>query len=89
LHLHGALLSLLRFRKILAEAKRHFSPRSISGNWERRDEMIEKANGRVTVPQVFIGDLTSEATKSSKRSTGRASLTNCSETTLQVERWRR
>jgi len=29
----------------------------IGGNWERRDEMIERANGRVTVPQVFIGDL--------------------------------
>jgi glutaredoxin 3 len=29
----------------------------ISGNWERRDEMIEKANGRVTVPQIFIGDV--------------------------------
>lgn len=29
----------------------------IGGNWERRDEMIEKANGRVTVPQIFIGDL--------------------------------
>jgi glutaredoxin 3 len=26
----------------------------IAANWERRDEMIERANGRVTVPQVFI-----------------------------------
>lgn len=34
-----------------------FTEIDISGNWERRDEMIEKANGRVTVPQVFIGDL--------------------------------
>lgn len=23
---------------------------------ERRDEMIEKSNGRTTVPQIFIGD---------------------------------
>jgi glutaredoxin 3 len=29
----------------------------IGGNWERRDEMIERANGRVTVPQIFIGTL--------------------------------
>jgi glutaredoxin 3 len=34
-----------------------FTEIDISGNWERRDEMIEKANGRVTVPQIFIGDL--------------------------------
>jgi glutaredoxin 3 len=33
-----------------------FTEIDIGGNWERRDEMIEKANGRVTVPQVFIGD---------------------------------
>ena len=33
-----------------------FTEIDISGNWERRDEMIEKANGRVTVPQIFIGD---------------------------------
>ena len=34
-----------------------FTEIDISGNWERRDEMIEKANGRVTVPQIFIGDV--------------------------------
>jgi glutaredoxin 3 len=34
-----------------------FTEIDIGGNWERRDEMIEKANGRVTVPQLFIGDL--------------------------------
>ena len=34
-----------------------FTEIDIGGNWERRDEMIEKANGRVTVPQIFIGDL--------------------------------
>ena len=27
----------------------------LAGNWERRDEMIERANGRMTVPQIFIG----------------------------------
>lgn len=34
-----------------------FTEIDIGGNWERRDEMIEKANGRVTVPQIFIGNL--------------------------------
>jgi glutaredoxin 3 len=32
-----------------------FTEIDIAGNWERRDEMIEKANGRVTVPQIFVG----------------------------------
>lgn len=34
-----------------------FAEIDISGNWERRDEMIERANGRVTLPQIFIGSL--------------------------------
>ncbi len=29
----------------------------IAGNWERRDEMINRANGQVTVPQIFIGSV--------------------------------
>lgn len=32
-----------------------FTEIDIGGNWERRDEMIERANGQVTVPQIFIG----------------------------------
>ena len=32
-----------------------FTEFDIGGNWERRDEMIERANGQVTVPQIFIG----------------------------------
>jgi glutaredoxin 3 len=32
-----------------------FTEIDIAANWERRDEMIERANGRVTVPQIFIG----------------------------------
>lgn len=31
-----------------------FIERDIAGNWELRDEMIERANGRSTVPQIFI-----------------------------------
>jgi glutaredoxin 3 len=29
----------------------------LSGDWERRDEMIKRANGQMTVPQIFIGSL--------------------------------
>ena len=31
-----------------------FTEIDLAGNWERRDEMIERANGDVTVPQIFI-----------------------------------
>ena len=34
-----------------------FTEIDLAGNWERRDEMIERANGDVTVPQIFIGSL--------------------------------
>jgi glutaredoxin 3 len=34
-----------------------FTEIDIAANWERRDEMIARANGRVTVPQVFIGSV--------------------------------
>ena len=26
----------------------------IGGNWEKRDEMIQRANGQVTLPQIFV-----------------------------------
>ena len=29
----------------------------LAGNWERRDEMIKRANGRDTVPQIFVGSV--------------------------------
>jgi glutaredoxin 3 len=34
-----------------------FTEIDLAGNWERRDEMIERANGRMTVPQIFIGSM--------------------------------
>jgi glutaredoxin 3 len=34
-----------------------FSEIDVGSDWERRDEMIERAQGRMTVPQIFIGDL--------------------------------
>lgn len=32
-----------------------YSEIDIGRDWERRDEMIQRANGRLTVPQIFIG----------------------------------
>ena len=34
-----------------------FTEIDLAGNWERRDEMIERASGRMTVPQIFIGSV--------------------------------
>lgn len=32
-----------------------FTEIDIGGNWEKRDEMIERAKGGATVPQIFVG----------------------------------
>jgi glutaredoxin 3 len=32
-----------------------FKEIDIAANWERRDEMMRRANGQATVPQIFIG----------------------------------
>jgi glutaredoxin 3 len=33
-----------------------FKEIDIAANWERRDEMMRRANGQATVPQIFVGD---------------------------------
>src|SRR3569832_332326 len=32
-----------------------FTEIDVGRDWERRSEMVERAHGRVTVPQIFIG----------------------------------
>jgi len=34
-----------------------FTEIDLAGNWERRDEMLARANGQATVPQIFFGDI--------------------------------
>jgi glutaredoxin 3 len=34
-----------------------FTEIDLGRDWERRDEMIERANGKMTVPQIFIGSV--------------------------------
>lgn len=34
-----------------------YSEIDVSRDWERRQEMIQRANGRMTVPQIFIGSV--------------------------------
>ena len=35
----------------------NFSEIDVGRDWERREEMIQRANGRTTVPQIFVGPM--------------------------------
>lgn len=41
-------------KELLARKGIRFVEIDIAANWERRDEMIERAGGQATVPQIFI-----------------------------------
>lgn len=43
-------------KRLLSQKSVDFHEIDISGNPELRREMIQKANGRTTVPQIWIGD---------------------------------
>ncbi|SUO93712.1 glutaredoxin 3 [Suttonella ornithocola] len=45
-----------RAAMLLDEKGVHYESINLLQQPERRDEMIERANGRTTVPQIFIGD---------------------------------
>lgn len=34
-----------------------FTEIDVGRDWERRGEMVERAHGRVTVPQIFVGSV--------------------------------
>ena len=42
-------------KALLSRKGAAFSEIDVGRDWERREEMIERANGRMTVPQIFIG----------------------------------
>jgi len=44
-------------KRLLSRKGVAFSEIDVGRDWERREEMVERANGRVTVPQIFIGAL--------------------------------
>jgi len=44
-----------RARALLTRKGIEFTEIDLTGNRERRGEMIERANGRMTVPQIFVG----------------------------------
>ncbi len=43
-------------KRLLSEKGVSFAEIDVSGDMERRAEMMQRANGRRTVPQIFIGD---------------------------------
>ena len=44
-------------RELLSKKNIVFKDFDISGNAQLRAEMIQRANGRTTVPQIFIGEM--------------------------------
>lgn len=44
-------------KRLLAKKGAAFEEIDVSGDWEARERLVEKAGGRTTVPQIWIGDL--------------------------------
>jgi glutaredoxin 3 len=45
-----------RAKRLLAQKGVAFEEIDVTGDWEARDRLMEKAGGRTTVPQIWIGD---------------------------------
>jgi glutaredoxin 3 len=42
-------------KRLLTRKGVGFEEIDVTGNWQGREKMVERANGRSTVPQIFIG----------------------------------
>ena len=45
----------VRAKALLKKKGAAFTEIDVGSDWQRREEMIERANGSMTVPQIFIG----------------------------------
>jgi len=45
----------IRAKALLKRKGVEFTEIDVGRDWERRSEMVERAQGRVTVPQIFVG----------------------------------
>src|SRR5581483_11801282 len=45
-----------RAKRLLEEKGAQFEEIDVTGDWSARDALMEKAGGRTTVPQIWIGD---------------------------------
>jgi glutaredoxin 3 len=43
-------------KRLLSKKGVAFEVIDVSGNWELRDELVAKSGGRMTVPQIWIGE---------------------------------
>jgi glutaredoxin 3 len=43
-------------KRLLAQKGASFEEIDVTGNWAARDRLVERAGGRVTVPQIWIGE---------------------------------
>ena len=46
-----------RATRLLARKSVAFEEIDVSGDWAARDSLVEKAGGRTTVPQIWIGEM--------------------------------
>jgi glutaredoxin 3 len=46
----------IRAKRLLTQKGVAFEEIDVSGDWAARDALMEKAGGRTTVPQIWIGD---------------------------------
>jgi glutaredoxin 3 len=46
----------LMAKRLLSKKGVAFEDIDVSGNWELRDELVEKSGGRMTVPLIWIGE---------------------------------
>lgn len=44
-------------KRLLTRKGVAFTEIDVSGNWELRQQMVQRAHGRMTVPQIFIGSV--------------------------------
>ena len=47
----------VRAKALLTRKGIAFTEIDVSGSWELRQQMVERAHGRMTVPQIFIGSV--------------------------------
>ncbi len=46
----------LMAKRLLTKKGAAYEDIDVSGNWELRDKLVEMSGGRMTVPQIWIGD---------------------------------
>jgi glutaredoxin 3 len=44
-------------KRLLVRKGVMFKEIDVTGDWQGREKMVERANGRSTVPQIFIGEV--------------------------------